>query len=149
MKSCFFMAGLLLSALVLVGGAAAQVPNQSQQLRIQIWSELDPFPGSFGDEDWEAEVDEDESSPKSAANPTVQQESASADKSEAERREDTRVKLYSFAIGRAKELTPFFLSGMLSGWSFEYTPYDKGRGVEEFFEFGEINPFDWDMNSIE
>ena len=132
------MAALLCAALP---AASPQVPNQSRQLRIQIWSELDPFPGGFGDEAWE--TGEDDLPAAGAAAAPLPSAGGSAES------EATRTRLYSFAIGRAKELTPFFLSGMLSGWTFDYTPSDKGRGVEESFEFGEITPFDWSMNSIE
>ncbi len=146
MKISKVFTSLSLLTLLLTSSAGSQVPNQSQQLRIQIWSELDPFPGNFGDGDEVEEETDDgrlsvaellENAGKNTA-PTVQ------DKHEA-----TRTKLYSFAIGRAKEITPFFLSGMLSGWTFDYTPYDKARGVAEFFEFNEVAPFDWSMNSIE
>ncbi len=132
------MAALLCAALP---AASPQVPNQSRQLRIQIWSELDPFPGGFGDEAWE--TGEDDLPAAGAAAAPLPSAGGSAES------EATRTRLYSFAIGRAKELTPFFLSGMLSGWTFDYTPSDKGRGVEESFEFAEITPFDWSMNSIE
>ena len=132
-----------LCAVLSLPAASPQVPNQSRQLRIQIWSELDPFPGGFGDEAWETD-DDAQDGQEEAPSATSLPSSGGTEAHEAE-----RARLYSFAIGRAKELTPFFLSGMLSGWTFDYTPSDKGRGVEEFFEFGEITPFDWSMNSIE
>ncbi len=152
-----FAAVLGLGSILASGAAFPQVPNQSRQLRIQIWSELDPFPGGFEDEIWEEEngTDSPEASGRSGvpgtALPAADGKTAAALPSSggSAAYESERTRLYSFAIGRAKELTPFFLSGMLSGWTFEYTPYDKGRGVEEFFEFGEITPFDWSMNSIE
>ena len=179
-KICKLLAALGLASLVAGGMAPAQVPNQSQQLRIQIWSELDPFPGGFGDEAWETEEGDPGSSAKKGNGPEssassgmpgtalpaaggTAAESISAGDSDSDATaaaalpsaggspevEAMRTRLYSFAIGRAKELTPFFLSGMLSGWTFDYTPSDKARGVEEFFEFGEIHPFDWSVNSIE
>ena len=136
-----FFAALGIASSFALAATFPQVPNQSRQLRIQIWSELDPFPGGFGDEAWETEEKDDVPSAKTdAALPSA---GGSAEN------EAMRTRLYSFAIGRAKELTPFFLSGMLSGWTFDYTPADKARGVEEYFEFGEIHPFDWSVNSIE
>ena len=39
------------------------------------------------------------------------------------------------------ELAPFILAGMVYGWKFEYVPYDKARGVQEFFEFTPIQEF--------
>ena len=38
---------------------------------------------------------------------------------------------------------------MLSGWTFDYTPFDKSRKVAEFFEFNEVAPFDRSVNTIE
>lgn len=38
-----------------------------------------------------------------------------------------------------KQISPFLLSGMIYGWTFEYTPSDKTRGVAEFFELKPIN----------
>ena len=32
------------------------------------------------------------------------------------------------------ELSRYILSGMIYGWKFSYTPYDKKRNVQEFFE---------------
>ncbi len=146
MKISKLFTSLSFLTLLLTSSVGSQVPNQSQQLRIQIWSELDPFPGSFGDmEEDTAETDDGKLSVaeflENAGNKTAP---ATQDKQEA-----TRVKLYSFAISRAKEITPFFLSGMISGWTFDYTPYDKARGVAEFFEFDEVTPFDMAMNPIE
>ncbi len=166
------LTALSLPALLLTSGAVSQVPNQSEQLRIQIWSELDPFPGDFGDGNKAAKKAEaDGTSPGTAlpaseaagetapgqvsdgvpsAAGTKQTAAAPLPSSGGDAAyEAMRTRLYSFAIGRAKEITPFFLAGMLSGWTFEYTPSDKARGVNEFFEFGEVTPFDWSMNSIE
>lgn len=33
-----------------------------------------------------------------------------------------------------KELSAYLLSGMIYGWRFSYTPFDKLRGVEEYFD---------------
>ena len=38
-------------------------------------------------------------------------------------------------VQKIKEISPFILSGMVYGWHFEYVPYDKARGVAEYFEF--------------
>lgn len=43
-----------------------------------------------------------------------------------------------YSVKMLKETTEFLLSGMLYGWNFVYTPSDKARGVEEFFELTEI-----------
>ena len=41
-------------------------------------------------------------------------------------------------VKKIKQVSPFILSGMVYGWKFEYVPYDKVRGVQEFFEFSPI-----------
>ena len=41
-------------------------------------------------------------------------------------------------VSRIKELAPFIIDGMLYGWKFEYTPYDKARGVAEYFDFSPV-----------
>lgn len=157
------LTALSLPALLLTSVAVSQVPNQSEQLRIQIWSELDPFPGDFGDGNKAGKKAEADGEAPGAGGTAVQQapggapSAASAGQAAAAplpssggdaAYEAARTRLYSFAIGRAKEITPFFLAGMLSGWTFDFTPSDRARGVDEFFEFGEITPFDWSMNSI-
>ena len=45
---------------------------------------------------------------------------------------------------KIRELAPFILSGMIYGWEFEYVPYDKARGVQEFFEFHPVNELNED-----
>ena len=42
---------------------------------------------------------------------------------------------FTHPISRLKEIVPFFVEGMVCGWSFTYIPSDKTRNVEEFFEF--------------
>ena len=46
--------------------------------------------------------------------------------------------IYAVPVQRIKEVTPFLLEGMIYGWQFDYTPYDKTRRVEEYFEFTPI-----------
>lgn len=41
---------------------------------------------------------------------------------------------YLPAIQNIKEITPFFVEGLVYGWSFSYTPSDQLRGVSEYFE---------------
>lgn len=48
---------------------------------------------------------------------------------------------FAHPINRLKELVPFFIEGMVCGWSFTYTPSDKTRGVEEFFEFKPLREY--------
>ncbi|MCQ2242310.1 hypothetical protein [Treponema sp.] len=112
---------LIFSPLALV----AQVQEQSEQLRILVWADLDAFPGKFEEtEEAEVKLEKDES-------------------------KDQFHRMFDFAIERSKQVAPFLLNGMINGWKFEYTPYDKRRGVKEYWEFDEIKPFDKTMNPIE
>lgn len=36
----------------------------------------------------------------------------------------------------------FMVGGMAEGWTFEYTPSDKARGVEEYFDLQDTRPLD-------
>ena len=48
---------------------------------------------------------------------------------------------YAHPVNRLKEIVPFFVEGMVCGWSFTYSPSDKTRNVEEFFEFKLLREF--------
>ena len=102
---------------------SAQLPSQAEQLRVQIWAELDAFPGSF----------EDDAPPDSTAQ-AAENSTAPAP--------------FRYAIERAKEIAPFFMGGMISGWNFDYVPSDKVRNVEEFFEFEEQQPLNRAVNPV-
>lgn len=47
---------------------------------------------------------------------------------------------YEYPIQMIKNTAPFIISGMVYGWKYTYTPSDKMRGVEEFFEVEELKP---------
>lgn len=49
---------------------------------------------------------------------------------------------YDYPIKSIRELGPFLITGMVYGWKFVYTPLDKARGVEEFFEVTEVQSLD-------
>ncbi|MCR4736480.1 MAG: hypothetical protein K5829_15900 [Treponema sp.] len=53
---------------------------------------------------------------------------------------DPEAGVYDYPISRIKELAPFLFEGMVYGWDYVYVPYDKARGVEEYFELTEIFP---------
>ncbi|MDD7014316.1 MAG: hypothetical protein SO116_03575 [Treponema sp.] len=122
--------------------AYSQAPSEREQLRICVWADLDPFPGQFS-------VNEEDFSQKEEL-----PENKSADKTESEKAGNYTEKekmfhlLFDFAIDRTKETAPFLISGMLSGWEFEYTPLDKSRNVEEFWSFKEVEPFNPDINHL-
>ena len=48
---------------------------------------------------------------------------------------------FAHPINRLKELVPFFVEGMVCGWSFTYTPSDATRNVEEYFEFEPLREY--------
>jgi len=50
----------------------------------------------------------------------------------------SKTNMYAAPVARIKEVTPFLLEGMIYGWQFDYTPYDKARRVEEYFDFSPI-----------
>jgi hypothetical protein len=105
---------------------AAQTPSQTEQLRIQIWSDLDKFPGKFEEED-----------------------EISAEKTETAGNDNEFRALYGFAIDTSKKIAPFLMGGMLYGWNFDYTPYDKTRKVDEFWEFSSVQEFNPSLNRLE
>lgn len=47
---------------------------------------------------------------------------------------------YEYPVQEIKKIAPFIISGMVYGWEFIYVPYDKSRGIEEYFVITEINP---------
>lgn len=104
----------------------SQVQEQTEQLRIQIWADLDAFPGLFGDE--EKAPEEQYRRPEIASEFQM---------------------LYGFSIDRARQIAPFLMGGMIWGWNFEYTPYDKTRGVDEYFEYTEFHNLDRNVNPLE
>ena len=46
---------------------------------------------------------------------------------------------FALPVRKIKEVTPLILSGMVYGWNFVYVPYDKARGVPEYFEFTPVH----------
>lgn len=53
--------------------------------------------------------------------------------------EEPQKDTFSLPVKKIREISPFIISGMVYGWNFEYTPYDKSRNVAEYFEFTPIN----------
>ncbi len=54
--------------------------------------------------------------------------------------QDTSAGQFDYPVSRIRQTAPFLMSGMVSGWKFEYTPSDKLRDVDEYFEVTEISP---------
>lgn len=56
----------------------------------------------------------------------------------------------SLPVQKIKEVAPFLLSGLVYGWNFEYVPYDKARGVAEFFDFAAVRELsDEEISSVQ
>ena len=53
--------------------------------------------------------------------------------------EASKLEDYEYPVQEIKKIAPFIISGMVYGWKFVYVPYDKARGIEEYFEVTEIN----------
>ena len=53
--------------------------------------------------------------------------------------QDTSSGQWDYSISRIKTITPFLMDGMVYGWNFSYTPYDKQRNVKEILEITPIN----------
>ena len=58
---------------------------------------------------------------------------------ELEEAQDISAGQFDYPINRLKAISPFLITGMTYGWNFVYTPYDKTRKVEEYFEFSPIH----------
>ncbi len=97
---------------------AAQEVSFQRKIRIPLWAELDAYPGLV-----------ESGSPQSG-------------------NFDYNQGIFDHAIGQMKKLTPFLLNGMVYGWTFDYTPSDKLRGVQEYFEVKEIRSFEAESKKI-
>ena len=87
--------------------------TQERLVRFSLWAQMDVYPGYF------------------------EGDTASESVREINRQNDGD-DVYSVPVRKIREVAPFFVGGMVYGWKFEYTPYDKARGVEEFFEFSPV-----------
>lgn len=54
----------------------------------------------------------------------------------------------SLPVQKLKQQIPFIISGMIYGWKFEYVPYDKLRGVNEFFDFSPVEEINYPTSNI-
>lgn len=53
--------------------------------------------------------------------------------------QDTESGIFDYSSKRLKDTAPFLINGMVYGWNFVYTPYDKTRGVKEYLEISPVN----------
>ena len=150
----------------------AQQPLQNEQLRIEVWAELDAYPGlvpsdgaaaagstvstgNTANDDKQADsttMPDAESASIAAGSTTSTDSTASTDSTvpaaDSTIKSDTK-KVYEYAVSRIKELAPFLMGGMINGWKFDYIPSDKVRGVKEYFITSPEREFDQKVNPIE
>lgn len=62
--------------------------------------------------------------------------------------QDTESGTFDYSTERIKTLAPFLINGMVYGWNFVYTPSDKLRAIDEYFEISPINQIDTKTNPI-
>ena len=155
-KFCISLLAILLHVPAL---SFAQYPSQKDMIRIQIWSELDAFPGKFDDENSgenegtesnaaNQNADNDSTGQKDSSQGDSERKNAAGNKKFVDSAEARDISIFEFAIKRAKEISPYLLNGMLNGWEFEYVPYDKTRRVAEYFSLTEVEPFNPSVNKI-
>lgn len=153
----FFALSLAFSLLTL--SMYSQSPSQKEEIRIQIWAELDAFPGHF-EEDGQSQKEGETASTIISTSDSSKNVKSSTAKSNAQEEADSNtnsftasakardISMFSYAIARAKEIGPFLMGGMIDGWTFDYVPYDKTRQVKEIFEFEPIKEFNSEINTI-
>ena len=109
----------------------AQTPSFVEKIRIQLWGDLDVYP------EYAAEFAQSEESDE-------YEEYEGTEKSKSKGKNG----IFDYPINQIKDIAPFLINGMLYGWDFIYTPSDKARGVEEYFEFIEKEPSSLIKNQI-
>lgn len=127
--------------------AFSQEASQKEQLRIQVWADLDPFPGHFDD------ITSYSDSTSEKLRDIVITDGADKKKTGTAHRflnsaQSSDISPYAYAIARTKEVAPFLLSGMIYGWKFEYTPSDRLRKVKEYYSFTPVREFSHSINTI-
>ncbi len=135
-KKLFFFVILLFAEFCIF----SQVPSQIEQIRLQIWADLDSYPGKF----------EDSENPQNFNQQNYNQQNSYQQENQENHKKQTEFEqIFSYAINRTKELSPFLLSGMIYGFNFEYTPSDKRRNVSEYWDFTLIQEINKNTNQLE
>ncbi len=62
--------------------------------------------------------------------------------------QNTEAGIFEYSTKRIKDVAPFLINGMVYGWNFVYTPSDKLRAIDEYFEISPINQIDTKTNPI-
>src|SRR5574344_2695643 len=107
----------------------SQEAQQDKQLRIELWAELDAYPGLV-------------------LSDTLENQSSQNSKS-TESSNSNKNSIYEYAVSRLKEIAPFIMGGMINGWTFDYTPSDKIRSVDEYFSYSPVQEFNQKVNPLE
>ena len=89
---------------------------QTGKIRVQMWSLLEQNPQLL--QNLKEQTEENNSSQK----------------------ELSKDFFYQYSVNEIKNLAPFVFEGIIHGWNFSYTPYDKTRQVNEYFEFSVDGP---------
>lgn len=106
---------VLLSFFLILPMLFGQVSDSQKKLRIKLWAPVDEEPGLIS--------------------PDISGSSRTGNSTLPSNYTDT-------ATSSIKVTAPFFLSGMIYGWKFEYTPSDKARQVAEYFSLTPIHEID-------
>lgn len=122
-KSVFIFAFIFLLSLMSVADSySGASENSSLIVRSPIWVFTEPIPGNFKSND-----------ANKIKVPDLQDKNS-----------HSPVPKYLPTKQAMQELASYLLSGMCYGWKFSYTPYDKTRAVNEFFELAPITKIDLD-----
>ena len=95
------LAALLIFSIISFTLSSQTIPYKNK-IRFVLWSNVDAYPGLKTD-------DSNDSTPSAYSENNI----------------------FNFAINSIRDIGPYLVNGMVYGWSFSYTPYDKTRGVEE------------------
>lgn len=133
----------------------SQTPSVVEHIRFPLWAEVDAYPGFFEEASDEADetlqLDSSDLVPKDQALGKALEENKELSIFEQALIEEEKGPAddYSYPISQIKKVAPFFVSGMVYGWDFVYTPSDKTRCVDEYFEVTEKEVLGTDEYRIE
>ena len=88
--------------------------TQSGKIRVQMWSLLEQEPEYLQE---------------------LAEQTEGTNTNNSTKKELTEDFFYQYSVKEIKNLAPFVFEGIIHGWKFSYTPYDKTRQVNEYFEF--------------
>ena len=117
--------------------ASSQHLDFTERIHLPLWAEIDAEPGLAELAENENAAPENSSSTAEVTRNPADENASSADKNTLSGDEISDI--YGFAISRLHKTGPYLLNGMVYGWNFCYVPYDKMRGVQEYFEVTPIN----------